>query len=115
MDRELLFSVTKKDLVLQYFSGKGAGGQHRNKSQNCVRMIHSDSGTSVIATEQRSRRQNLKMALKRLAKHKKFNTWVLIRASELSVNIRDINEQVDEMMSEENLKIEYFTPGRSIK
>lgn len=115
MDRVLLFSVTKKNLVIQYFSGKGAGGQHRNKSQNCVRMIHPDSGASVIATEQRSRRQNLKMALKRLAKHKKFNIWVRIKASEITLDTYDINKEVDEMMSEENLKIEYFTPGRNIE
>ncbi len=115
MDRELLFSVTKKDLNIQYFSGKGAGGQHRNKSQNCVRMIHPDSGASVIATEQRSRRQNLKMALKRLANQKKFKSWILIKASVVCGEIRDINKQVDEMMSDENLKIEYFTPGRSLE
>lgn len=27
-NREKLFSVTKKDLVFEYFSGTGAGGQH---------------------------------------------------------------------------------------
>jgi len=115
MVREFLFSVTKKDLVIQYFSGKGAGGQHRNKSQNCVRMSHPDSGASVIATEQRSRRQNLKMALKRLVKHKKFDMWILVRASEVTMDTYDINKEVDEMMSEKNLKIEYFTPGRNIE
>ena len=26
--KELLFSVTKKDFDITYFSGKGAGGQH---------------------------------------------------------------------------------------
>jgi protein subunit release factor A len=44
MKKELLFSVTKKDFNVDYFSGKGAGGQYRNKHQNCVRLKHIESG-----------------------------------------------------------------------
>ena len=33
--KELLFSVTKKDFSITWFSGTGAGGQYRNKHQNC--------------------------------------------------------------------------------
>ena len=62
MNRELLFSVTKKDLKIDYFSGTGGGGQHRNKHQNCVRMHHKDSGASSTGQSSKERKSNLKEA-----------------------------------------------------
>jgi protein subunit release factor A len=46
-------SMTSKDFCLEWFSGRGAGGQHRNKHQNCCRITHVESG--LVATGQRSR------------------------------------------------------------
>jgi len=37
---------TKKDFKIDWYSGSGAGGQHRNKHQNCCRIIHIESGFS---------------------------------------------------------------------
>jgi len=34
MKKEHLFSVTKKDIEITYYSGRGAGGQHRNRHKN---------------------------------------------------------------------------------
>lgn len=53
--KELLFSITKKDFSIEWFSGSGAGGQHRNKSSNCCRIKHLVSGVITTGTEQRSR------------------------------------------------------------
>ena len=56
MSKEILFSVTKKDFEITYFSGKGAGGQHRNKHQNCVRLKHKDTGIITTGQDQRSKK-----------------------------------------------------------
>lgn len=105
--RKLLFSITKKDLNIEYYSGSGAGGQHRNKHQNCIRLTHKESKTTVIATESRSRVQNLKIAFKRLITDNNFKTWVKLKASGEILTEYEINKKVDELMNEKNLKIEY--------
>lgn len=66
-ERELVFSATKKDFRVEWFSGKGAGGQHRNKHQNCCRLIHIESGLSQTGQESRERSANLRAAFRRLA------------------------------------------------
>jgi len=58
--------LTKKDFKIEWYSGSGAGGQHRNKHQNCCRIIHIESGISAIGTESKSRTSNQKTALDRL-------------------------------------------------
>jgi protein subunit release factor A len=106
--RELLFSVTKRDLEITYFSGTVAGGQHRNKHQNCVRIKHPESGVMVTGQDQRSREQNLRAAFKRLANHEKFRQWLKLKAAGESLEHEKIKKKVEKMMSPENLKIEYL-------
>jgi len=60
------FSYTKKDFNLDWFSGSGAGGQNRNKTQNCLRLTHIPSGITVTAQNQRERSANLRDAFRRL-------------------------------------------------
>lgn len=52
-----------KDYEIQWFSGTGAGGQHRNKTQNCCRVIHTPTGIRAHGTRSRSREDNLKTAM----------------------------------------------------
>jgi protein subunit release factor A len=59
--------LTKKDFKLEWFSGQGAGGQHRNKHQNCCRITHLESGITVNGTESRSRVENQRTAFNKLA------------------------------------------------
>ena len=59
--------LTRKDFKLEWFSGTGAGGQHRNKHQNCCRITHTESGLTENGTESRSRVTNQKNAFTRLA------------------------------------------------
>ena len=60
--------LTKKDFKLEWFSGTGKGGQHRNKHQNCCRITHIDTGLKAQGTESRERTTNQRMAFNRLVK-----------------------------------------------
>jgi len=115
MKKELLFSVTKKDLKVDWFSGKGAGGQYRNKHQNCCRIRHKDSGAIATAQEERSRKANLAKALKRLTETTKYKLWTNRRIYEISKQAKidkvEIERQVEEAMKPENLKIECYEAG----
>ena len=51
---------------METFRASGPGGQHRNKVDSAVRVIHKPTGTVASATEQRSQHENRKNALKRL-------------------------------------------------
>lgn len=50
--------LTEDDLEITWFSGSGAGGQHRNRSRNCCRIRHRPSGIEAVGTSSRSRRAN---------------------------------------------------------
>ena len=49
-------TIPENDLKVEWYSGTGAGGQHRNKHQNSCRITHIPSGT--VATAQCRSRQN---------------------------------------------------------
>jgi ribosome-associated protein len=49
-----------------FFVGGGPGGQHRNKTESAVRLVHRPTGVTVTATERRSQLQNRDAALARL-------------------------------------------------
>ena len=60
--------LTKKDFRVEWFSGSGPGGQHRNKHRNCCRITHPASGLRAQGTEHRERSANQRVAFNRLAK-----------------------------------------------
>jgi protein subunit release factor B len=49
-----------------FFVGSGPGGQHRNKTESAVRLVHAPTGVAVTATERRSQARNRAAALERL-------------------------------------------------
>ena len=96
--RELLFSVTKDDLEVDWFSGTGCGGQYRNKHQNCCRIRHKDSGAIATGQSQRDRPSNLKEAMENLVKTPAFQSWVKVKTSEVTGEKAEIEAKVEEAM-----------------
>jgi len=114
MKRKLLFSITKKDLVIQYFSGTGPGGQNRNKNQNCVRLRHIESGVTTTGQSNKERTSNRKEAFKNLVKHPKFKMWHSAKVHEI-LSGQTIDQKVDEMMHLQNLKFEIQEDGKWVE
>ena len=105
MTRQPILSVTREDLVVSYFSGTGAGGQHRNKHANCVRIRHPESGAAATGQSSRSRTANLREALEGIASHPKFRLWQTARVHEIKTG-KSIEQKVDESMSAGNIRVE---------
>jgi peptide chain release factor 1 len=70
---EIKTTIQQKDLRVEWYSGTGAGGQHRNKHQNSCRITHIPSG--VVATAQcRSRENSYNEALSAIQERVDNNT-----------------------------------------
>lgn len=109
--RELLYSITKKDLKIQTFTSGGPGGQHQNRRNTGVRIVHSESGAFGESREYKSQHQNKKAALKRLIEHTKFKLWHNRICHEI-ITGKTIEQIVDESLNEKNLKIEINENGK---
>ncbi|MFL5627354.1 MAG: peptide chain release factor family protein, partial [Ktedonobacteraceae bacterium] len=57
----------ERDCDLEFFIASGPGGQHRNKVESGVRLVHRPSGITVTATERRSQHANRDVAFQRMA------------------------------------------------
>lgn len=55
-------TIPQSDLRIEWYSGTGAGGQHRNKHQNSVRITHIPSKV-VVTAQCRSRQNSLNEAM----------------------------------------------------
>lgn len=115
-NKELLFSITKKDLRIDTFRSGGKGGQHQNTSNSGCRITHIDSGAVGEARDGRSFHQNRKKALQRLVDSEKFKKWHMIESSRIiqqrDNTLKDIDKLVDDEMKEENIKVDYYNPSR---
>jgi peptide chain release factor len=60
-------SLNEKDLRVETFRAGGPGGQHQNKTDSAVRVVHIPTGLMVVARNKRSQIRNKAAALERLA------------------------------------------------
>lgn len=106
MEKELLFSVTRKDFDVTWFSGTGAGGQYRNKRQNCCRIVHRDSGAMGTGQSQRDRPANQKEAFNNCVKSLSFKAWLNRKIYEYD-STESVEDLVNAAMQDGKIKVEY--------
>lgn len=112
-DRQLLFSVTKKDFDIQTFRSGGKGGQNQNKVESGVRIIHRASGAVGESRRERDQIQNKKIAFRHLINTSVFKAWMRMHTAAVLKGIGDIEKELDKEMDPDNLKIETYTPRRA--
>lgn len=116
--KQLLFSITRKDLVFQTFRSGGKGGQYQNKTESGVRIIHPASGAVGESRTERSQHQNRKLALQRLVESAKFKVWHARKVNEMLGQIenqKELEQSVERSMCEHNLKIEVKKNGKWVQ
>jgi protein subunit release factor B len=106
-EQRLLFSVTKNDFEIQTFRSGGKGGQNQNKLETGVRLIHKASGARGEARDSRSQWGNKQAAFRRLVESPKFRAWHKLECARRILNLKTIDQVVDEQMRPENLKVEF--------
>ena len=66
-----------RQCTLERTRGTGPGGQHRNKTETAVRLMHNPTGVTAQASERRSQAENRRVALRRL----RLNLALQVRSS----------------------------------
>ena len=87
---EVDVEINPADLEIQTFRSSGAGGQHINKTESAIRIIHHPSGTIVECQEERSQIKNKEKAMKMLYS-KLYET--------------KLNEQTDKIAAERRIQV----------
>ncbi len=108
--KELLFSVTKKDLIVQTFRAGGKGGQNQNKRDTGVRIIHPDSGARGESREHRTQLQNKRAAFRRMIYSKEFQLWHRIQSGLHAVALENVKN-----LNLDDIKIEVKRKGRWVE
>lgn len=113
--RELLFSVTRKDLIVETFYAGGKGGSNQNKRKTGVRVKHPASGAVGEGRNSRSQHQNKQVAFTRMREHPRFRVWLAeqIQAEQVRGNAElEVESSVASQMQPDNLLIEVWDTGR---
>jgi peptide chain release factor 2 len=66
LDDSISIEIKEEDLEWQTFRSGGAGGQHVNKTESAVRVIHTPTGVVAACQMERSQHKNRSMAMKML-------------------------------------------------
>ncbi|MBX9683724.1 MAG: peptide chain release factor 2 [Hyphomicrobium sp.] len=66
IDDTIDIDINMSDVDISFARSSGAGGQHVNRTESAVRLVHKPSGIVIFAQEQRSQHQNKDIAFRRL-------------------------------------------------
>lgn len=104
-------TVSLKDCIVQTFRSGGKGGQHQNKTESGVRVIHIESGARGEARDERSQLQNKRLAFERMQDSADFKAW-LRHKSGLSARVI---ASVERDMWPDRIRVEYWVGGKWVE